>query len=95
MMSTRTRLATSVVTDFVYVDSGCEAAPKCLACHLPRCRFDAIMRKPPTLTEDSPRNRKVLAMRAEGFTSQAIADEVGISAQTVRRILAAARDAAA
>ena len=25
-----------------YPDKGCELAPRCLECHLPRCRFDKV-----------------------------------------------------
>lgn len=25
-----------------YPDNGCELAPRCLECHLPRCRFDLL-----------------------------------------------------
>lgn len=25
-----------------YPDKGCELAPRCLECHLPRCRFDTV-----------------------------------------------------
>ena len=25
-----------------YPDQGCELAPACLSCHLPRCRFDQV-----------------------------------------------------
>ncbi|MDP2935102.1 MAG: hypothetical protein Q8O86_01270 [Dehalococcoidia bacterium] len=25
-----------------YPDNGCELAPRCLECHLPRCRFDLV-----------------------------------------------------
>jgi len=25
-----------------YPDKGCELAPHCLECHLPRCRFDTV-----------------------------------------------------
>lgn len=71
-----------------YRDEGCELAPSCLDCPLPRCVLDA------------PRGRAVLykrrrdeeivrACRHEGLSRAELAERFDISQRTVQRVLKA------
>ena len=69
-----------------YRDEGCEVAPECLACPLPRCRYD----DPGWLRREAKekRNRDLLAARRdEGLGVGALADRFGLSRSMVHRIL--------
>ena len=69
-----------------YRDEGCDLAPECLACPLPRCRHD----DPGWLRRDAKekRNRDLLAVRRdEGLGVGALADRFGLSRSMVHRIL--------
>ena len=61
-----------------YRDEGCEVAPECLACPLPRCRHD----EPGWLRREAKdkRNRHLLAVRREeGLGVVALANRFGLS----------------
>ena len=69
-----------------YRDEGCEVAPECLACPLPRCRHD----NPGWLRREAKdkRNRDLLAVRREeGLGVVALANRFGLSRSMVHRIL--------
>ena len=69
-----------------YRDEGCELAPECLACPLPRCRHD----DPGWLRREAKekRNRDLLAARRdEGLGVGALANRFGLSRSMVHRIL--------
>ena len=69
-----------------YRDEGCEVAPECLACPLPRCRHD----DPGWLRREAKdkRNKDLLAVRRdEGLGVVALANRFGLSRSMVHRIL--------
>ena len=69
-----------------YQDEGCDLAPECLACPLPRCRHD----DPGWLRREAKdkRNRDLLAVRRdEGLGVVALANRFGLSRSMVHRIL--------
>ncbi len=73
-----------------YRDEGCDVAPECLSCPLPRCRYD----DPGWLKRQTrmERDRRVLAAkREEGLGPGALAARFGLSRRTVHRILKEAR----
>ena len=73
-----------------YRDEGCEVAPECLACPLPRCRHD----DPGWLRREAKdkRNRDLLAVRRdEGLGVVALANWFGLSRSMVHRILKEAK----
>ena len=73
-----------------YRDEGCEVAPECLACPLPRCRHD----EPGWLRREAKdkRNRHLLAVRREeGLGVVALANRFGLSRSMVHRILKEAK----
>lgn len=65
-----------------YVDNGCDIAPRCLACPLPRCRYDLPPRRAGALL----RWLAVEALLGEGRTAAEVADELGMSRRTVFRL---------
>ena len=67
-----------------YADDGCELAPHCLTCPLPRCKHDV-----PLATQRRwQRMIDAQALAAEGLTVQAIAERLGSSERVVHRDLA-------
>ena len=69
-----------------YRDEGCEVAPECLACPLPRCRHDDPRGQ--RREAKDKRNRDLLAVRRdEGLGVQALAKRFGLSRSMVHRIL--------
>ncbi len=73
-------------------DTGCEVAPKCLECPLPRCKYDepprpARAREPRTATEQ--RHAEIDRLRAEGMTVREAAAAAGVAIRTVYRARAA------
>lgn len=75
-----------------YHDKGCELAPRCLSCPLPKCQHDdpgwlgrrARKQKAKTIAE---------AWRKEGLRPKALVARFGVSRRTVHRILKEAREA--
>ena len=69
-----------------YRDDGCELAPKCLSCPLPKCQYDDagwLDRK-----ARKRRDREILeAWRKERPKKKALAARFGLSRRTVHRIL--------
>ncbi len=66
-------------------DSGCSVAPRCLACPLPRCRYDDPGGLRGILNEY--RDLAVVRARRSGRDVNSIAGEFDISRRTVFRIL--------
>lgn len=73
-----------------YRDEGCELAPRCLECPLPRCKYDEPggARRLRVETRD---HALVCAWRAEGLSVNELARRFGVSRRSVFRILQAAR----
>lgn len=73
-----------------YRDEGCELAPRCLACPLPRCKYDEPggARRLRVETRDEA---LVAAWRRERLSVNDLARRYGISRRSVFRILKAAR----
>ena len=69
-------------------DDGCEVAPHCLQCPLPRCRYDEPGGLRGILNES--RDAEVLMARARGQTIGQIAVRFGVSRRSVFRILSRA-----
>lgn len=67
-----------------YRDDGCNLYPSCLACPLPRCRYDAA-RGQLTL-EHEERRERVLALRRDGLSVADVATMLGVSRRTVFRL---------
>lgn len=76
----------------IYVDRGCEVAPACLACPLPRCKYDepSVARVPHWVRR---RQERIIALRDRGMTAREIARTVGVSLRTVYRTRKATYDA--
>jgi AraC-like DNA-binding protein len=73
-----------------YTDKGCDLFPSCLACPLPRCRYEepggaaALMR--------SGRDASIIKMSEERAMSvEALARMFGLSRRTIFRVLRASR----
>ena len=66
-------------------DDGCEVAPRCLACPLPRCRFDEPGGLQTLLI--TARNQEVIDARRAGMAIKAISARFAISRRSVFRIL--------
>lgn len=69
-----------------YNDSGCELYPSCLACPLPKCRYDepggaaAMLR--------TGRDQSILRLADEdGMTVDRLAEQFGVSRRTIFRVL--------
>ena len=67
------------------LDDGCSYHPHCLTCPLPVCRFDS--RGGLRAAENVGRREEVRRLRAQRLKLQDIADRMGISLATVRRLL--------
>ena len=65
-------------------DTGCEVAPSCLACPLPRCRYDYVggVRALQNLTRDAEIRQRLDA----GETTTAVAAHFGVTRRTVFRV---------
>lgn len=63
-------------------DTGCEIAPACLSCPLPRCRYDA-----PTRVLRINRNHVIRDARGVGESAESIATRLGVSRRTVFRAI--------
>jgi len=76
--------------DADYRDTGCELAPSCLRCPLPRCKYDAP--RSARRLGNHARDREIaLLRRKHGAPVDAIAATYGLSRRQVFRILKAAR----
>ena len=67
-----------------YQDDGCEVAPACLSCPLPRCRYEAHngLRR----IRAALRREEIARLRRLGLGPDAIAARLGISKRTVFRV---------
>ena len=70
--------------DWDYPDLGCELAPSCLHCPLPRCRYDDTSRRP----SKRRRDEEIWHLWAhQGHTVSQLAARFGLSRRSVHRIL--------
>ena len=77
-----------------YRDDGCDLAPACLRCPLPRCKYDDPGWRRREVRDD--RDRQILlVMRRESLTVPQLSSRFGVSQRTVFRALQAAREARA
>lgn len=70
-----------------YEDTGCEMAPRCLECHLPRCIYDVPATSPEPRATKGRRDAEIVRLWDEGFRVVEIAPEVDTSERTVYRVL--------
>jgi hypothetical protein len=74
-----------------YRDTGCNLAPRCLDCPLPRCRYDEPGGARRLLTET--RDEEIVRRRAtDRLPIDTLAQQYGLSRRSVFRILRKARD---
>lgn len=71
---------------FDYPDTGCNFAPSCLACPLPRCRYERPYLVP--VVRQDMRTPKAHALRSRGASNEEIQQALGVSRRTVYRLLA-------
>jgi hypothetical protein len=86
----RNLLLDTVPEMYPYRDDGCEVAPACLRCPLPRCKFDN-----PGWYQKELRDRRdqriAQARSHEGLTVIQLSQPFGVSQRTVFRALQSAR----
>lgn len=68
-----------------YVDSGCELAPTCLDCPLPKCKYDDPHWR--QRNDLKTRDARIVELRKAGFTVKEVAKEIGVSDRTAYRVL--------
>ena len=73
-----------------YRDDGCDLAPACLRCPLPRCKYDDPGWYRREIRDDRDR-QIVLLNRRESLTVPQLSSRFGVSQRTVFRVLQAAR----
>jgi hypothetical protein len=71
---------------FDHPDVGCCFAPSCLACPLPRCRYEYPYLVP-VLRQDM-RAPQAHALRSQGASIEEVRQALGLSRRTVYRLLA-------
>lgn len=77
---------TSANCHTVYPDSGCDVAPACLRCPLPRCKYDDIPQY--RNAKIAHRDDAVIAAILDGMPTEEAAARHGLCVGTVYRILA-------
>ena len=90
----RNLLLDTVPELYPYRDDGCEVAPACLRCPLPRCKFD----DPGWYQKElrGQRDQRIAQTRShEGLTVSQLSRRFGVSQRTVFRALQSARVGAA
>lgn len=84
-MATR-RLHLESKPEEVWPDNGCEVAPRCLECPLPRCKYDD------PLWRLHQRDQQIMALWKRSFmTIPELAASTGMSERSIFRILAKER----
>ncbi len=80
------RVRSDALPEFTrYRDNGCDVSPTCLACPLPRCRYEepgglrALLNK--------TRDEQIVGQRASGVPVAELAARFGVSRRTVFRVL--------
>ena len=68
------------------VESGCDVAPDCLDCWLPKCKHEI-----PNYSKPMLQNLRIAALRDKGVSIDDIAEMFGISRRSVLRRTAKAR----
>lgn len=78
--------------DSYYADDGCEVAASCLACPLPRCKYDDIRwyERNRRLANDL---RMTAVIEREGLSAEEAAARFAITKRTVFRVLRRSRQA--
>lgn len=72
-----------------YRDSGCDLHDSCLTCPFERCRYDVAGGR--RHMDGEPHRARILELRSQGMTVEAVGRAAGVSRRTVFRVLAAAR----
>ena len=75
-----------------WADNGCSVAPSCLACPLPRCRYDVVGGV--RTLRNRVRDPEIVRRYQAGERAEAIAADLGVTHRTVYRIISAGRRAA-
>ena len=70
-------------------DTGCQAAPSCLACPLPECRYE----NPHGWRQYHRDQQSVAAIREHNLTDRQAAQQFGLHKRTIGRILSRNRAA--
>lgn len=81
------RRAPRLESDWYYRDDGCEVAPKCLECWLPKCRYDTPGGA--RMHHIAVRDAEIVRLHAIGTNPAEIAERFGVSKRTVFRVVAA------
>lgn len=71
-----------------FPDTGCNLAPKCLTCPLPRCKHDLPLRTGITQL----RAAEIAVLSAQGLTGQQMVDQLGITRRSVQRVKSLMRE---
>ena len=77
----------------VFEDTGCEVAPACLACPLPRCKYDMtgrelrqyfrLQRQQQLDGIEAARTAEIVCLYETGLSARKVADRLGISQSLV------------
>ena len=70
---------------YFFPDDGCEEAPHCLTCPLPRCKYDEPWIGRGLNPEVQRRNEAMRVDRAAGMTVKEISKRYGVSKTTVTK----------
>ncbi len=73
-----------MISDYLE-DTGCEYAPQCLACHLPRCKHDNGLSRLGLADKHGAEIRQ-LHFRM-GISAADLAERFGVSTRTISRII--------
>ena len=68
-----------------YIDTGCELAPTCLDCPLPKCKYDDPHWR--QRNDLKTRDSRIVELRKAGYTVKEVAKELGVSDRTAYRVL--------
>ena len=90
MTTVRRTRSDTLPEGIVFRDDGCEYAPACLTCPLPRCKHD----DPGWVSRNvrDERDKMITARRRRGLSLEEIAAEMNVSKRTVHRVLRAERE---
>jgi hypothetical protein len=72
-----------------YRDDGCDISETCLACPLPRCRYEEPGGLRALLNES--RDREIVQLRLKGVPVEELAGRFGVSRRTVFRVIGSTR----
>lgn len=89
MTTERVPKSNALPEGFDYQDDGCEVAPKCLACPLPKCRYD--VHGGARVIRNVFRDAEIERLRDADWSPDDIAAHLSVSRRTVYRVLAVRR----